>query len=205
MNQVALGTGYESLSGFRDAFVQTFGKSPGRSRSSDCIVAAWVESPLGPLVCGATSEGICLLEFTDRRMLETQFTTLRKRFACAIVPGENEHLDRLRDELADYFAGNRQRFSVPLVYPGTPFERRVWDELLRIRYGETRSYDALARTIGCAGAPRAVGQANGRNRIAIVIPCHRVVNKNGQLGGYGGGLWRKRFLLDLEQNGCWRG
>jgi AraC family transcriptional regulator of adaptative response/methylated-DNA-[protein]-cysteine methyltransferase len=205
MNQVALGTGYESLSGFRDAFVQTFGKSPGRSRSSDCIVAAWVESPLGPLVCGATSEGICLLEFTDRRMLETQFTTLRKRFACAIVPGENEHLDRLRDELADYFAGNRQRFSVPLVYPGTPFERRVWDELLRIRYGETRSYDALARTIGCAGAPRAVGQANGRNRIAIVIPCHRVVNKNGQLGGYGGGLWRKRFLLDLEQNGCRRG
>lgn len=202
MNQVALGNGYESLSGFRDAFAQTFGQSPGRSRSSDCIVAAWLESPLGPLVVGATGDGICLLEFTDRRMLETQFATLRRRFACAIVPGENEHLDRLRDELVDYFAGTLQQFSVPMVYPGTPFERRVWDRLLRIPYGETRSYDDLARAIGCAGAPRAVGQANGRNRIAIVIPCHRVVNKNGQLGGYGGGLWRKRFLLDLEQNNC---
>ena len=137
-------------------------------------------------------------------MLETQFTTLRKRFGCAIVPGANEHLARLRDELADYFAGTVKQFSVPLIYPGTPFEHRVWDELLRIPYGETRSYDGLARAIGCAGASRAVGGANGRNRIAIVIPCHRVVNKNGQLGGYGGGLWRKRFLLDLEQDTCRR-
>jgi AraC family transcriptional regulator of adaptative response/methylated-DNA-[protein]-cysteine methyltransferase len=200
MSQVALGTGYESISGFRDAFAETFGRSPGRSRSSDCIVVAWLESPLGPLVAGATNDGVCLLEFTDRRMLETQFATLRKRFACAIVPGENEHLERLRDELVGYFAGTQQRFSVPLVYPGTPFERRVWDELLRIPYGETQSYDGLARAIGCAGGSRAVGGANGRNRIAIVIPCHRVVNKSGELGGYGGGLWRKRFLLDLEQS-----
>lgn len=200
MNQVALGNGYESISGFRDAFAQTFGQSPGRSRVSDCIVAAWLESPIGPLVVGATNEGVCLLEFTDRRMLETQFATLRRRFDCAIVPGENQHLDQLRDELADYFEGKLREFSVPLVYPGTPFERRVWDGLLRIPYGETRSYDDLARAIGCPNGPRAVGGANGRNRIAIVIPCHRVVNKSGELGGYGGGLWRKRFLLDLEQS-----
>ena len=202
MNQVALSTGYESLSGFRDAFAQTFGGSPGRSRSSDCIVVAWLESPVGPLVAGATQAGVCLLEFTDRRMLETQFTTIRKRFGCGIVPGESEHLDRLREELARYFAGALRQFTVPLIYPGTPFERRVWDGLLSISYGETRSYDDLAREIGCHGASRAVGGANGRNRIAIVIPCHRVINKSGALGGYGGGLWRKQFLLDLERSHC---
>ncbi len=102
-------------------------------------------------------------------------------------------------ELEQYFAGNLKQFSVPLVYPGTPFQERVWNQLLRIPYGQTRSYEDLARQIDSAGSQRAVGHANGLNRIAIVIPCHRVVNKDGKLGGYGGGLWRKQFLLDLEQ------
>jgi AraC family transcriptional regulator of adaptative response/methylated-DNA-[protein]-cysteine methyltransferase len=199
LDDVALGNGYESHSGFRDAFTRTFGRSPGRSRTTDCLIAGWVESPLGPLVVAAKKEGVCLLEFTDRRMLETQFATLRKRFACAIVPGNHEYLDQLKDELARYFAHALKEFTVPLVYPGSPFQQAVWKELLRIPYGETRSYEALARAVGCPGAQRAVGRANGENRIAIVIPCHRVVNKNGQLGGYGGGLWRKQYLLDLER------
>ncbi len=199
LDGVVFDHGYESHSGFRDAFSKTFGLTPGKSRAADCILAAWIESPLGPLVAGATEEGICLLEFSDRRMLETQFRTVQKRFRCAIVPGRNEHLDRLREELRAYFAGSLRRFSVPLVFPGTPFQRSVWEELLCIPYGETRSYEDLARAVGRPGASRAVGTANGCNRIAIVIPCHRVVNKNGKLGGYGGGLWRKQRLLELER------
>ncbi len=199
LDDVALGNGYESHSGFRDAFARTFGKPPGRSRTADSIVISWVESPLGPLLVAATAAGICLLEFTDRRMLETQFTTLRKQFHCAIVPGTNEHIEEVKDELSLYFAGKLTEFRVPLVYPGSPFQQAVWAALLQIPYGETRSYEGLARTVGAPKGQRAVGRANGQNRIAIVIACHRVVNKDGRLGGYGGGLWRKQFLLDLER------
>lgn len=199
LDDVALDHGYESHSGFRDAFARTFGRPPGRARSAGAIAVGWIESPLGPLVASATDEGICLLEFTDRRMLEAQFATLRRLFSCAIVPGRNEHLDRLKDDLTSYFAGGLRQFDRPLVYPGTPFQRRVWEELLSIPYGETRSYQELALKLGSAALQRAVGRANGQNRVAILIPCHRVVNKDNALGGYGGGLWRKRFLLDLER------
>jgi AraC family transcriptional regulator of adaptative response/methylated-DNA-[protein]-cysteine methyltransferase len=199
LDDVALGHGYESHSGFRDAFVRTFGRAPGRSRATDCILVAWVESPLGPLIAGATADGICLLEFTDRRMLETQFGTLRRRFGRVIVPGENRHIRTLRQELTGYFRGSTRKFTVPLVHPGTPFQERVWDELLRIPYGSTLSYQELAQRIGRPGASRAVGHANGLNRLAILIPCHRVVNKNGELGGYGGGMWRKARLLAMER------
>jgi AraC family transcriptional regulator of adaptative response/methylated-DNA-[protein]-cysteine methyltransferase len=199
LDDVALGNGYESHSGFRDAFARTFGRSPGRSRDADCLLTGWAESPVGPLLMAANEAGICLLEFTDRRMLETQFATLRKRFGCAIVPGSHEHMDLLKEELARYFAGTLSQFSVPVVYPGSPFQSKVWSQLLRIPYGQTCSYEDLAVAVGAPGACRAVGRANGQNRIAILIPCHRVVNKGGQLGGYGGGLWRKQFLLDLER------
>lgn len=199
LNDVAFDSGYESFSGFREAFSQTFGKPPGRSRTSDCVLVSWVETPLGPMVAGAVQSGICLLEFTDRRMLEAQLTTVRQRFERTLVPGENDAIRKLKQELIRYFAGELQEFTVPLVYPGTPFQERVWNELLRIPYGETRAYEDIARSLGTVGAVRAVGHANGCNRIAIVIPCHRVVNKSGKLGGYGGGLWRKQFLLDLER------
>jgi AraC family transcriptional regulator of adaptative response/methylated-DNA-[protein]-cysteine methyltransferase len=199
LDDVALGHGYESHSGFREAFGRTFGVPPGRSDQSDCILLAWLDSPLGPLVAGASRDGICLLEFTDRRMLEAQMVKLRRCFRCPLLPGTNEHLRRLERELKNYFAGKLQQFSVPLIYPGSPFQQRVWEELRRIPYGESCSYEELACRVGSRGAQRAVGHANGLNRIAIVIPCHRVVNKDGKLGGYGGGLWRKQFLLNLEQ------
>jgi AraC family transcriptional regulator, regulatory protein of adaptative response / methylated-DNA-[protein]-cysteine methyltransferase len=199
LDDIALGNGYESHSGFRDAFMRTFGRSPGTSRDVDRIVVSWLESPVGPIITAASDRGICLLEFTDRRMLETQFSTLKKLFSCAIVPGENEHLNALKKELDEYFAGELRSFSVPLVYPGSPFQVRVWNELLRIPYGVTCSYEDLARRVGSVSGQRAVGHANGLNRIAILIPCHRVVNKDGKLGGYGGGLWRKQYLLDLEK------
>ncbi|RPH37980.1 bifunctional transcriptional activator/DNA repair protein Ada [bacterium] len=199
LDDVALGYGYESHSGFREAFARTFGKAPGQSRNSDCIVVAWIESPVGPLIAGANSEGICLLEFTDRRMLDAQFQKLRRYFRCPILPGDNEHLQLLKNELKAYFAGELKRFTVKLTYPGSPFQEKVWNELRAIPYGVTVSYEDIACRIGVPAAVRAVGHANGLNRIAIVIPCHRVVNKSGELGGYGGGLWRKKALLELEQ------
>jgi AraC family transcriptional regulator of adaptative response/methylated-DNA-[protein]-cysteine methyltransferase len=124
---------------------------------------------------------------------------VRRWFKSEATSGESSHLDRLRDELRAYFAGALTQFTVPVVTPGTPFQERVWSELRRIPYGETRSYEEVARAVGTAAAQRAVGRANGSNRIAIVVPCHRVVNKNGQLGGYGGYLWRKQALLRLER------
>jgi AraC family transcriptional regulator, regulatory protein of adaptative response / methylated-DNA-[protein]-cysteine methyltransferase len=192
-------SGYESHSGFRDAFQRVFGDAPVRASAKGCIVATWVETPLGPMVAGANRDGVCLLEFTDRRMLETQFVIVRSRFRSSVVPGTNDHLEQLKDELARYFAAQLVAFTVPLVYPGTPFEERVWSELLRIPYGETRSYEELATAVGAPGGARAVGAANGRNRVSIMIPCHRVINKNGELSGYGGGVWRKRLLLESEQ------
>jgi AraC family transcriptional regulator of adaptative response/methylated-DNA-[protein]-cysteine methyltransferase len=191
--------GYESSSGFREAFAKTFGARPGAARDADCVRIGWVESPVGPLLLGATGGGVALLEFTDRRALETQLATLRKRTGRALVPGTNDHVETAKEQLGEYFAGRRRDFELPIEAPGTPFENEVWDALRRIPYGETRSYEQLATEVGRPGGSRAVGQANGRNRVAIVIPCHRVVNKGGELGGYGGGLWRKRFLLDLEQ------
>jgi AraC family transcriptional regulator of adaptative response/methylated-DNA-[protein]-cysteine methyltransferase len=199
VDDVALGHGYESLSGFRDAFAKTFGQPPGHARAADCVVTTWVESPLGPLLAGARPEGVCLLEFTDRRALEAQLASVRKRFSSAVVPGTHDHLERLKGELTRYFARSLRSFTVPLVYPGTPFQQRVWGQLREIPYGQTLSYEALAQRVGAPGAQRAVGRANGQNPIAIVIPCHRVVNKSGKLGGYGGGLWRKEFLLGLER------
>ena len=191
--------GYESASGFRDAFAKTFGAAPGKSKEADCVQVAWVESPVGPLLLGATEKGVALLEFTDRRGLEGQLDKLRKRLRRPLVPGTNRWVEEAKRQLVDYFAGARTSFDLPLDAPGTPFEEAVWGKLLEIPYGETISYEALAKSVGRPQGPRAVGQANGRNRVAIVIPCHRVVNKGGELGGYGGGLWRKRFLLDLEQ------
>jgi AraC family transcriptional regulator, regulatory protein of adaptative response / methylated-DNA-[protein]-cysteine methyltransferase len=204
LDDTVFSSGYESHSGFREAFAKAFGCPPGDCRDRNCVFLAWLPSPLGPLVAGATDEGVCLLEFTDRRMLEAQFEVVRKRFRLPVVPGENRHLERLQDELADYFAGALRLFSVPLVYPGSPFQRRVWERLLLVPYGETRSYQELASAVGNPAAVRAVGRANGLNRIVILIPCHRIVNKNGDLGGYGGGLRRKQYLLNLEQVGLER-
>jgi AraC family transcriptional regulator of adaptative response/methylated-DNA-[protein]-cysteine methyltransferase len=199
LDSAAFDAGYESLSGFREAFSRHFGTPPGRGRAGECIRVAWLRTPLGPMVSGATDEGLCLLEFTDRRMLERQLSILGHRFKVPLVPGNHELLKRTETELAEYFAGERREFEVPLLIVGSDFQKRVWRALQRIPYGQTRSYKQLAKSVRSPDAVRAVGQANGMNRIAIVIPCHRVVNADGRLGGYGGGPWRKQRLLALEQ------
>lgn len=194
----AFDTGWESLSGFGEAVKALTGAAPTRA-AGPVITVSRIETPLGPMLAGAAEEGICLLEFVDRRMIETQIARLKKLFKAALVPGQGPFLDRLADELRRYFDGTLREFTVPLDLRGTPFQERVWRELRTIACGTTRSYGEQARRLGEPAAVRAVARANGDNRIAILIPCHRVVGADGSLTGYGGGLWRKRWLLDHER------
>jgi len=160
-----------------------------------------VESPVGVLLLGATDSALRLLQFTQPQTLEQRLQTVQRRFGqvrFASQDASNPWIERARVQLVEYFAGSRREFDLPLDYPGSEFQQRVWSTLLAIPYGQTWSYLDVALRLGDAGATRAVGTANGLNEIAIVIPCHRVINANGALGGYGGGLWRKRLLLDLE-------
>lgn len=195
----AYDNGYDSLSGFYDAFKRLLGTTPGRGRQVAALHLARLATPLGPMLAAATDEALCLLDFNDQRMLETRLRRLGTYLDATPVPGPNAVLQRLEEELEQYFTGTLQVFSVPLLTFGTPFQRAVWDSLLAIPYGQTRSYAEQATSVGRPSAVRAVARTNADNRIAIVIPCHRVVGSDGQLTGYGGGLWRKRFLLELEQ------
>ena len=198
VGQTAFSSGYESLSGFGDSFKKSTGFAPSQSADRAIIHVSRILSPLGPLLAGATNQGICLLEFADRRMLETQLTRLQTRLNAEILPGESPFLEPLQSQLAEYFEGRRKEFNLPLVLAGTLFQERAWESLRTIPCGETRSYQQQAEAIGQPTAVRAVARANGDNRIVILIPCHRVIGKNGRLTGYGGGLWRKQALLELE-------
>lgn len=196
--EAGLAIGYESNSGFRTAFGRQFAVTPRRSVEVNTLLTHTLDSPLGELQVGATDAGVCLLEFADRRALPTETRQLAKAVG-PLVPGVNQHIERMADQLRRYFEGTLTEFTVPLhVLRGTPFQRTVWDRLRRIPYGATMSYGELAAAIGRPGSQRAVGAANGANGIAIVIPCHRVVQSDGKLRGYGGGLWRKQFLLEHE-------
>jgi AraC family transcriptional regulator, regulatory protein of adaptative response / methylated-DNA-[protein]-cysteine methyltransferase len=198
VSEAAASSGFESESGFRSAYARVFGSAPSDAKNRELVTLSWIRTAVGPMVVGTTTAAICLLEFSDRRMLETQLKNLRRRLRATFVPGTNGLVAALQQQLDEYFNGERTQFDLPLHYPGTPFQSAVWSALLEIPYGRTCSYQEVARTVGRPRAVRAVGTANGMNRIAILIPCHRVVNANGELGGYGGGLWRKRRLLELE-------
>jgi AraC family transcriptional regulator of adaptative response/methylated-DNA-[protein]-cysteine methyltransferase len=194
----AFASGYDSLSGFSESYCSIFGSSATQSRNTTVINIVRFATPIGPMFACATERGICLLDFPDRRMLETEFKDLRKRLNAVILPGNNLHLDHLQSELKEYFAKQRKRFTVPLHTPGTPFQQSVWEVLQRIPYGETWTYRQQADMLGKPKAVRAVASANGHNRVGIIIPCHRVIGSDGRLVGYGGGLHRKQWLLDLE-------
>ncbi|MCH8272392.1 MAG: methylated-DNA--[protein]-cysteine S-methyltransferase [Candidatus Marinimicrobia bacterium] len=150
------------------------------------------------MIAGATDKGICFLEWYDRGGVERILSRVEKRYKRPLEQGSSELLRKLQNELSNFFDRTINKFLVPLDVNGTIFEKRVWDKLLKIPYGETRSYGEIASEIGKPGASRAVGRANGSNYLAIVIPCHRVIESNGKLRGYGSGLWRKKYLLDLE-------
>jgi AraC family transcriptional regulator of adaptative response/methylated-DNA-[protein]-cysteine methyltransferase len=198
--EAGMDAGFESDSGFRDAFAKVFGETPGRARSRALLTATWIESPLGPMLAIAGDEGLELLEFVDRRALETELQELRRTLGSAVVPGDHPVLRQAAEELRQYFAGTRREFTLPLVQRGSPFQLAAWQALREIPYGETRSYTDMARRVGSAGAVRAIGRVNGQNQIAIVVPCHRVIRADGTLCGYGGGRWRKQWLLDHEKS-----
>jgi AraC family transcriptional regulator, regulatory protein of adaptative response / methylated-DNA-[protein]-cysteine methyltransferase len=163
------------------------------------IALTKIETELGIMIAGAVEEGICLLEFSDRRMLNTEYRDLSRYLKTEIKEGENKHFKTLIKQLNEYFEGNRKEFSLPLVTPGTEFQQSVWKELMRIPYGTTRSYLEQSVALGKPGSIRAVANANGMNRISIIIPYHRVIGSDGHLTGYGGGLKRKKWLLDHEK------
>ena len=199
VSSVAFDSGFESLSGFNDSFKSVFGVSPVNSKAKNVINITRLETKLGTMYACALEQGICLLEFTDRKMLETEFKTLAKKLNATIIQSPNKHFNHLEKELSEYFDGKRKIFSVPLFTPGSDFQNMVWKTLQTIHYGKTRSYKEQAKMLNQPDAIRAVANANGMNRISIIIPCHRVIGSDGNLTGYGGGIWRKKWLLDFEK------
>ena len=197
LDDAVFDSGFQSHSGFREAFTRVFGDAPGRSRETGkSVVVTILDTPLGPLLAGATDAGIHLLEFSEGRSLEHTLRLLQGRFGCPLVPGQHTLLEQVRVELDEYFQGHRRQFTLPLSTSGTTFQEKVWQQLRRVPYGQAIFYDELARRIGQPNAKRAVANANRLNCVCILIPCHRVIGKDGSLTGYGGGLWRKRLLLE---------
>ena len=199
VSRAAFEVGYDSLSGFQEAFRRYFGDTPTALEGATVVHVTRIVTPLGPMLAGVTDDALCLLEFVDRRMLPTQIQRIRSRLDATFVPGVTDLTARVEKAVDAFFRGEVQDFDLPIELCGTDFQREVWQALMEIPLGETRSYTDIARAIGRPGAVRAVGRANGMNAIAIVVPCHRVVGADGKLTGYGGGLWRKQRLLDLER------
>lgn len=196
----AFDSGYDSLSGFNQSYRSIFGDSATHSNEKSIINIVRFTTPLGPMFACASDQGICLLDFTDRKMLETEFKDLGKRLTSVILPGDNPHLEQVQTELSEYFLAERKHFTVPLHTPGTEFQQSVWKVLQDIPYADTCSYKQQAIAMDNPKAIRAVASANGHNRVSIIIPCHRVIGSNGKLVGYGGGLHRKQWLLDFERS-----
>lgn len=195
----AFDSGYESLSGFGYTYKKIMKDTPSHHQENSVILINRLTTPLGPMFICATDKGVCLLEFVDRRMLETEFKQLQKLLNMKIIFGENKHIIQAKNEIDEYFQGIRRCFKVQLDTPGTEFQKKVWHCLKQIPYGELFTYKQQAKKIDNPQAVRAVAAANGFNRVAIIIPCHRVIGTNGNLTGYGGGLERKRWLIDHEK------
>ena len=196
--EAQLSAGFDSPSGFREAFSKTFGKAPNVADIKPLLIE-WVDTPLGPMIIICDQSHLYLAEFTVRKNLQGQLEKLSKTYHRPVLPGRTKITDLAETQIRQYFSGQKQNFDLPLMPTGTDFQNRVWRELQAIPYGETRSYAQLAKAIGNGKAVRAVAGSNARNGLAIIIPCHRVINKGGALGGYAGGLDKKQWLLDHER------
>ncbi|MFY0620641.1 MAG: bifunctional transcriptional activator/DNA repair protein Ada [Pelagimonas sp.] len=191
--------GFESPSAFRRAFARLLGCAPAEISKNGLLQADWIPTPLGDMIAVADRTHLHLLEFVDRRALPTELTRLRKAVKGDLGIGHTEPMDQMREELGRYFSGESAQFDTPLVLHGTEFTKDVWRALIEIPAGETRTYTELAQAIGKPGSVRAVARANGANQIGLVIPCHRILGMDGALTGYGGGLWRKQSLIEIER------
>lgn len=194
-----LDASFESGSGFRAAIVRQIGLNPSQARKHQFLKADWLDTPIGSMLAISSRDALFLLEFIDRPALPHEIEKLKQLTASEIIFGRTPHIDQVEQELAAYFAGEKHTFTTPLAEFGSVFTRKVWDALRAIPVGELRSYSSLAADIGQATASRAVARANGANQISILIPCHRVIGADGSLTGYGGGLWRKRWLIEHER------
>lgn len=193
-------TGYQSSSGFRDAFSKVMGAAPTILNAGQKILTtAWIDTKLGPMLAIADDEQLYLFEFISRRGLEREIEKIRSSGNVVIVPGRTPPINSIEKEITSYFEGTLKSFKTPIFLKGSEFQKSVWKELQKIPYGLTRSYSDQAESLGRPTATRAVANANGANQLAIIVPCHRIVRNNGDLGGYGGGLERKRWLLDHEK------
>lgn len=190
-------SGYESGSGFREAFSKLIGEAPSK-RYHNVLLAQHIDTPLGPMVSIADEKGVHLLEFMDRQGLKKEIEQLHKR-KYAIIPGQNKILNELKAELGEYFAGRLKKFRTPVHFFGSQFQIKTLKELCKIPLGSTITYNQQAKNIGQPSAVRAVARANGRNQIAILIPCHRVIGSSGSLTGYSGGLARKEWMIKHEK------
>lgn len=162
------------------------------------LSAHYVLSPIGKLLAVAKGPRLFLLEFSDSKEDQKIIQKLKKTYKADIVFERSLIMRRLEKELAEYFAGKRRKFTVPLAPAGTSFQQKSWKFLQKIGYGQLKSYQEQAVGVGNKKAVRAVAGANGKNKIVIVIPCHRVIGSDGTLTGYSCGLWRKEYLLKLE-------
>lgn len=162
------------------------------------IYTTTFESPLGRITLASTNKGLCLLEFDNEKRINNHFNQFKKYWDVEIIEEETSITTTTKNQLTAYFSNQQTTFDVPLDLVGTEFQLKVWNELQRIPFGSTRSYKEQAIAVGNLKAIRAVATANGENRISIIIPCHRVIGSDGSLTGYGGGIWRKQKLLELE-------
>lgn len=163
------------------------------------ISAAKIKTVAGGMTACSVQEGICLLEFSEREIADEDFSFLKKHFGAETEEADDIHIINLRTQLDEYFSGKRKEFTIPLVTPGTSFQQLVWKELQKIKYGTTRSYMQQAESMGMRESIRAIAAANGKNRIAVLIPCHRVIGSDGSLTGYAGGIEKKNWLLEHER------
>lgn len=164
------------------------------------IATTTIKTPLGDMFCAATSKGVCILSFFEQKNLEKQIQKVQKFFKAEAIPAHNKYFECLQKELDEYFEGKRSDFTIPLQLVGTPFQQDTWKILMSVPYGETISYKEEAALLKKPKAVRAVGTANGQNMISILIPCHRIIQTGGSLGGYAGGIEKKEALLKLENN-----
>lgn len=191
---------YESGNGFRDAFSKIMGELPSKSKKIKILYSSWIETRLGSMIAISDETHLYLVEFVDRRGLENEIIRLRKRLHASILPERKPVMDLLEEELTAYFSGTLKAFTVPICLIGSDFQKSVWNELMKIPVGKTTSYKELAIKLNKPLGYRAVANANGTNQLAILIPCHRVIKSDGKLGGYGGGIARKEWLLEHERD-----
>ncbi len=175
------------------------GKAPGNLAADPLLFADWIATPLGDMISVSSASQLHLLEFFDRKALPRELARLDTFAKGRLGIGRTTPSEQIRVELEAFFAGASADFQTPLAYHGSEFSGAVWDALRQILAGETRSYADIAAHIGRPSVVRAVARANGANQIVLVIPCHRVIGADGSLTGYGGGLWRKQKLLEIER------